>query len=83
MAARDLDDARPLGAADLVRGETDTGRVAHRLGHVVEEMAQSAIEPAHGHRRHAQDRVSELDDREDGHRVESIGTGAGLAAAEP
>ena len=69
VAALDLDHAQPLASPDLVGRETHAGGVAHGLGHVIEQMAERPVEPAHLDGRLAQDGVAELDDRQDGHRV--------------
>ena len=82
MASLDLDDADPLRTTDLVGGQADARGVAHRLGHVVEKMAERPVEPMHLDRRLAQDRVAELEDRQDRHAgPQWVGSASGCAGS--
>ncbi len=88
MATLDLDHRDALRPPDLVRRKADAGGVAHRLRHVVEEVAQGPVEARDEDRRDAQDRVAQLDDGEDRHvrsggiRPSGVGGPAGRAPSD-
>src|SRR5215469_12624835 len=55
----------PQADADLRRGEADTGRVDHRLGEVLDEVAKLEVEIRHRLGRGAQHRITEKADGPD------------------
>ncbi len=65
--ALDLDDARLQGLTELWRGEPDTGRIAHRVGEVVEELVEVLAEAVDRLALEAQAGVAEHDDGADAH----------------
>src|SRR5215211_1744072 len=81
-AVVDLDDAGVERLADLRRRETDTRRVAHRRGQVVEEAVQELVEARDGLALEAKPRVTEQDDRADAHAPEyRVEAASSLAAS--
>ena len=65
--ALDLDDAGLERHADLRRREADAGRLAHRVGQVVEQLVERLAEAVDGLAAQAQARVAEGQDGSDGH----------------
>ena len=55
------------GLAELRRGEPDAGRVAHRVGQVVEQAVQEPAEAVDRQALEPEARVTEEDDRADAH----------------
>ena len=65
--ALDLDDARLQRLAELRRGEPDAGRVAHRVGQVVQQLVEVLAEAVDRLALQAQPGVAEHDDGSDAH----------------
>jgi hypothetical protein len=66
--ALDLDDAGLEGLADLRRGEADSRRVTHRLGHVVEQLVEGLSEAVDRQALEPEARIAEENDGADAHR---------------
>ena len=66
----DLDDAGLHRLAELRRRQADPGRVAHRVGEVVEQLVEVLAEAVDRLALEAQARVAKEDDRSDAHRPE-------------
>ena len=58
------------GFAELRRGQADAGRIAHRVGEVVEQLVQVLAEAVDRLALQAQPRIAEHDDGSDGHAAE-------------
>jgi hypothetical protein len=63
-----LDDARLQRLANLRRRQADPGRLAHRLGHVVEQLVEVFPEAIDGQALQSKARIAEENDRSDTHR---------------
>ena len=63
----DLDDADLQRLTQLGRGQADPGRVAHRVGEVVEQLVQVLAEAVDGLPLQPKARVAKEDDRSDAH----------------